>query len=223
MKRMKGVVAGGILATVLMAAGCGGNPPPEPEPEPEATTPAPDTADRDAERREEEARRLCERARAALEAGNYGTARDLYREALERYPGTGCAEEAEGQIDRVDAIEAIRARIHFEFDRSRITDEAASVLQRKAEALRQYPEVELTIEGHADERGSLEYNQALGMRRAESARQYLVSLGLQADRFRTVSYGEERPLVNESNERAWAQNRRAEFVITDMGSLAGSP
>lgn len=223
MIRLKGALMSGVVATVLLSAACGGNPPPEPEPAPDTTTTAPDTADAEAAQREEEARRLCERAQAALEEGNYDTARDLYRQAMEQYPGTGCAADAEMQIDRVDAIAAIRERIHFGFDRSQITDEAAEVLDRKAEALRQFADVQLTIEGHADERGSLEYNQALGMRRAESAKQHLVSLGLQPDRFRTVSYGEERPLVNESTEGAWAQNRRSEFVITDMGSLAGSP
>ncbi len=97
---------------------------------------------------------------------------------------------------------------------ARITDEAAAVLQRKADVLRDHPDVRLTIEGHCDERGSIEYNQALGLRRAESAKRYLVSLGLDAARFQTVSFGEERPLVAASGEAAWAQNRRDEFRIT---------
>ena len=213
-------LASALLVVATLAIACGGNPPPEqmePEPEPQPTDTATAEADREAE-----ADRLCERARAALEAGNYDTARELFRQVQRDYPGTRCAEAAESEIARVDAIEAIRARIHFEFDRSAITDEAAAVLREKAEVLQRYPGVQLTIEGHCDERGSLEYNQALGMRRAESARRFLVSLGLSGDRFRTVSYGEERPLVEQSNERAWAMNRRAEFVMTDMGRL-GAP
>lgn len=213
-------LASALLVVATLTAACGGNPPPEqmePEPEPQPT----DTATADVDR-EAEADRLCERARAALEAGNYDTARELFRQVQRDYPGTRCAEAAEGEIERVDAIEAIRARVHFEFDRSAITDEAAAVLRDKAEVLQRYPGVQLTIEGHCDERGSLEYNQALGMRRAESARRFLVSLGLSSDRFRTVSYGEERPLVEQSNERAWAMNRRAEFVMTDTGRL-GAP
>ncbi len=206
--------------TILLAmtiAACGGNPPPEPEPEP-APPPPPAETDETAAR-EAEASRLCERARAALEAGNYDTARELFRRAQTEYAGTACAESAADEIERVDAIETIRERVHFEFDRSRITDEAAAVLQRKAEVLRRYPDIVLTIEGHCDERGSLEYNQALGMRRAESARRHLASLGVSTDVFRTVSFGEEQPLVNESNERAWALNRRAEFVIGEWGAL----
>jgi peptidoglycan-associated lipoprotein len=119
----------------------------------------------------------------------------------------------------VESVMVIRERIHFEFDRSRITDEAAVVLQRKAEILRNYPNLSVTIEGHADERGSLEYNQALGQRRAESARSYLVNLGLSNGMFRTVSYGEERPIAQGSNESAWAENRRDEFVLPNTAAL----
>lgn len=207
------------VGLTLVAAACGGNPPPEPEPAPPPPPPPPsaeETADREAE-----ARRLCERARAALEAGNYDTARDLFRQAEAEYAGTACAESAAAEIERVDAIQTIRERVHFEFDRSRITDEAAAVLERKAEVLRRYPDVTLVVEGHCDERGSLEYNQALGMRRAESARRYLASLGVDTSGYRTVSYGEERPLVDQSNERAWALNRRADFGIAEWGSLGG--
>jgi peptidoglycan-associated lipoprotein len=85
--------------------------------------------------------------------------------------------------------------------------------------LRKYPNLMVTIEGHADERGSLEYNQALGQRRAESAKTYLVNLGLSGAMFRTVSFGEERPIAQGSNESAWAQNRRDEFVVPNTEAL----
>lgn len=210
--------SGRTILVALVLAACGGNPPPASEPEPAPPPPPPAETDETADR-EAAASRLCERARAALEAGNYDTARELFRQASTEYAGTACAESAEGEIVRVDAIQTIRERVHFEFDRSRITDEAAAVLQRKAEVLRRFPNVVLVIEGHCDERGSLEYNQALGMRRAESARRHLASLGVSTENFRTVSFGEEQPLVNASSERAWAQNRRAEFVLSDWGAL----
>src|SRR5690606_23082065 len=90
-------------------------------------------------------------------------------------------------------------------------DEAA--LCQQADYLRQYPTIRATIEGHCDERGTREYNIALGERRANAARNYLVSLGISADRLTTVSYGKERPVAVGSNENAWAQNRRAVTII----------
>lgn len=221
--RRAGVWGGLILLGALGAAACGGNPPPEPEPEPQTTT-SPDTAEenaarRDSIRREKEASELCSRAEAALEAGNYQRARRLFQRARSEYGGTACASRAESGIAKVEAVQTIKERVHFEYDRSQITDEAAETLQSKAEVLREYPKVRITIEGHADERGSLEYNQALGMRRAQATLSYLVDLGLGKNRFSTVSYGEERPLVDASNERAWSRNRRAEFVIENMNAI----
>ncbi len=203
----------GMTPIIVLAAACSGNPEPEPAPPP-PPPPVTQTDTGDAARREAEASRLCERAMAAIETGNYETARELLRQVLRDYPGTECASRATDEIDRVDTLEALTARIHFEFNLARITDESASVLQRKADALRAHPDVLVTIEGHCDERGSLEYNQALGLRRAEAAKRYLVSLGLEAERFRTVSFGEERPLIAASNETSWAQNRRDEFRVT---------
>jgi len=103
--------------------------------------------------------------------------------------------------------------IHFEFDKSRLTPEAQDNLLRKAEWLRQNPDVSVTIEGHCDERGTNEYNLALGDRRAESAKAFLVDLGIAAMRMTTVSYGEERPVDPRHNEEAWAKNRRDHFVV----------
>lgn len=180
-------------------------------------TAASDNGDR--ERRETEARRLCEQAEAALEAGDLERARTLYRRAKAEYPGTLCGDAADAQLEKVAAVETIRERVHFEFDRYRITDEGAAVLQRKAEVLRKHPQLRLTIEGHCDERGSLEYNQALGKKRAEATVRYLVSLGLPQEMFRTVSFGKERPLIDQSNEWGWGQNRRSEFVIQNLGAL----
>jgi peptidoglycan-associated lipoprotein len=116
-------------------------------------------------------------------------------------------------------VTVLREPVHFEYDRSRVTDEAAALLQRKAEILRQHPNLRLAIEGHCDERGSLEYNMALGQRRAEATKRYLVGLGLQDGMFSTVSFGEERPIAQGATEAAWAQNRRAAFAINNLDAL----
>ena len=103
--------------------------------------------------------------------------------------------------------------IHFDFDKYNLTPTAQENLLRKAEWLRQNPDATVTIEGHADERGTNEYNLALGDRRADSAKGFLVNLGISASRLTTISYGEERPLCNESNEECWSKNRRGNFVL----------
>jgi peptidoglycan-associated lipoprotein len=103
--------------------------------------------------------------------------------------------------------------VYFDTDRFNIDSTDAAALQSQAQYFAQYPQVTFTIEGHADERGTREYNLALGERRANSAKNYLVSLGVSPDRIRTVSYGKERPVALASNESAWAQNRRAASVI----------
>lgn len=104
-------------------------------------------------------------------------------------------------------------RVFFAFDSSVVTSEGQRVLERQAAWLKQYPSIDVTIEGHADERGTREYNLALGERRANAAKKYLVSLGVDSSRISTVSYGKERPAVLGSTEEAWAQNRRAVTVV----------
>ncbi len=181
---------GGLLVAVILA-GCGGAPPPEPEPEP-APEPQVEERDLEAERRareEEERRRREEEERARREA------------------------------ERRRVLSIIAERVHFDFDKSDIRPDAEPVLQRKVAVLREHPGIKLRLEGHCDERGSNEYNLALGQRRAEAVRRYLMSYGIETGRFTSISYGEERPLVDAQNEEAWAQNRRAEFVVTDYGRL----
>lgn len=121
-----------------------------------------------------------------------------------------------------DPMIAVRAtlgeRVHFDYDMSTIRADAEAVLQRKIPLLRQYASITIRVEGHADERGSIEYNLALGQRRAQAVKDYLVRFGIAANRVAVESYGEERPLVQGSNENAWAQNRRAEFIITGGGN-----
>jgi peptidoglycan-associated lipoprotein len=104
-------------------------------------------------------------------------------------------------------------RVFFAFDRSDITPEARETLARQADWLRRYPNVTVTIEGHCDERGTREYNLALGERRAQAVKNVLVALGIPASRISTISYGKERPAVVGSTEEAYAQNRRAVTTV----------
>ena len=103
--------------------------------------------------------------------------------------------------------------VYYEFDKSTLTPMAQETLTRHAGWLRANPNATVTIEGHADERGTNEYNLALGDRRADSAKAFLVDLGIAASRLTTISYGEERPLCTEQNEECWAKNRRGHFVV----------
>jgi peptidoglycan-associated lipoprotein len=113
----------------------------------------------------------------------------------------------------------LEERIHFGYDQSDLTPAARQALVEKAEVLRANPSITLRIEGHADERGSDEYNLALSVRRAAAAKRFLLSLGISDDRLETVGYGEEQPLDNAENEAAWASNRRDEFRVSS-GLLA---
>lgn len=108
--------------------------------------------------------------------------------------------------------------VYFEFDKSTLTDETRSQLGKNADFLktRDGENLVITIEGHCDERGTNDYNLALGDRRSNAARDYLLSLGIAGDRLKTISYGEERPQCDESNEDCWQLNRRAYFRVTDF-------
>ncbi|HEY6127353.1 MAG TPA: peptidoglycan-associated lipoprotein Pal [Candidatus Acidoferrum sp.] len=102
---------------------------------------------------------------------------------------------------------------YFDLDKADIRSDARANLSKSADFLRNYPTLKVVIEGHCDERGSTEYNLALGDRRAAAVKQYLVSLGIAADRMSTVSYGKEKPFCTQSNESCWQQNRRGHFVM----------
>jgi peptidoglycan-associated lipoprotein len=109
--------------------------------------------------------------------------------------------------------------VFFDLDRAELRAEARERLARNAEWLKSHPEFQVTIEGHCDDRGTNEYNLALGERRASSARDYLVSLGVAAARVRILSYGEERPVCTQQSESCWAQNRRAHFLVTGRSNV----
>ena len=104
-------------------------------------------------------------------------------------------------------------RVFFDFDKSDLKPAGRQTIETLAAWMNNFPATTITIEGHCDERGTREYNLALGERRANAVYDYLLALGVQANRLRTISYGKERPAVLGSNEEAWAQNRRGVFVV----------
>ncbi|MCR9179966.1 MAG: peptidoglycan-associated lipoprotein Pal [Erythrobacteraceae bacterium] len=118
-----------------------------------------------------------------------------------------------GSQDHFAAAVGSATTIYFDTDRYNVDSQDAAALQAQAQYFARYPQIAFTIQGHADERGTREYNLALGERRANAAKNFLVSLGVDPGRIAVVSYGKERPVALGSNEGAWAQNRRAASVI----------
>jgi peptidoglycan-associated lipoprotein len=115
-----------------------------------------------------------------------------------------------------DIAASFAAKVHdvyFDYDMYDVRSDAVTVLQANADWLRAHPKANIVVEGHCDERGSAEYNLGLGDRRANSTRDYLLSLGISGNRIRTISYGKERPQCTESNEGCWQRNRRSHFVL----------
>ncbi len=117
---------------------------------------------------------------------------------------------ADSDSGRAGALETV----HFPFDSSTLTEETRRSLQRNVEFLRNNPNIEVQVEGHCDERGGVQYNLALGERRAKAVRDYLVAMGISSNRISTISFGKERPIAFGHDETAWRQNRRANFVVT---------
>ena len=120
---------------------------------------------------------------------------------------------AEAAAREAVAEEFVKENIHFAFDSSVLSDKAQQILMRKVEYLSTNLGVTVTVEGHCDERGTDAYNKALGDRRAESVKNFLINLGIRPTRLNTISYGEEHPIALGKNEASWAKNRRAQFVI----------
>jgi peptidoglycan-associated lipoprotein len=116
-------------------------------------------------------------------------------------------------IDEINRM-GLFAEVHFDYDKADIREGDKSILQKNADLLKKYDFLIVTVEGHCDERGSVEYNLALGDRRAKASYDYLVSLGVPAARLKTVSYGKEIPVCHESNADCWARNRRDVFNVT---------
>jgi peptidoglycan-associated lipoprotein len=116
-------------------------------------------------------------------------------------------------IDEIERM-GLLAEIHFDYDKYDIRDSDRQILAKNAEVLKKFDFLKVTVEGHCDERGSVEYNLALGERRAKGAMDYLLTLGVGADRLKQVSYGKEVPLCQQAAEDCWARNRRSHFTIT---------
>jgi peptidoglycan-associated lipoprotein len=114
------------------------------------------------------------------------------------------------EIDRMNLL----AEIHFDYDKADVREADRSIVAKNADVLKRFDFLKVTVEGHCDERGTVEYNLALGERRAKAAFDYLVSLGVKPDRLRTVSYGKEVPQCSTQTEECWMRNRRARFAVT---------
>ena len=193
-----------VLVASVVGVACSSPPPPPPAP-----TVNQDSID--AVRRADSLRRAEETARQRAAAAEQRR-QDSIRNA-----------EADRQRRIAAARETLVAPVYFDYDMSNIRDDQAASLRAKVEVLRASPQVQLRIAGHADERGSTEYNLALGNRRAESVRQFIAGFGIAATRFTVISYGEERPAVAQANEQAWALNRRSEFEITAGANAINPP
>jgi peptidoglycan-associated lipoprotein len=176
----------------MMLGACKKEPPPEPEPA-GLTQAQLDSIRADSIRR-------AEAEAARLEAERLARERE--------------AEAARRAAAIAEARTTLTERVHFDYDMAEIRPDAERLLRAKLAILRASPAVRMRIEGHCDERGSNEYNQALGNRRAQAIVDFFTNFGLDASRFAIVSFGEERPLVSRSDEDAWASNRRGEFRIT---------
>ena len=129
--------------------------------------------------------------------------------ALGLIAGYGCQQQRKPKAAKVSSK---LERIHFDFDRSDIKSEYKATLEGNAGWLKKHSKENVTVQGHCDERGTEEYNIALGHRRANATKSYLVSLGISGDRLKTRSYGEEKPLETCHNESCWWKNRRADFI-----------
>lgn len=180
-----------VLAATLAVGACKGDPPPPPPP-------APPMANQD-----------------SLQAYRDSVAQ---AEADARAAAARVAAERAEEAARTRAVAAARAtleaKVLFDYDVATIRSDQEALLRQKADILRASPTVQLRIAGHADERGSTEYNLALGNRRAAVIRDFLIGFGLAESRFSIVSFGEQQPAMTGSGEAAWAQNRRGEFQIT---------
>ncbi len=203
-------ISAGLFVIVIAAACGGGPPPPPPGPDPDSLAAA-----------QVEAQRVRDSI-AAEQAVRDSVQRDSQRIA------------AEERREREDSLATVREetnnvrdllarRVHFDFDRSNVSPDNAAILDEKLAVLQRNPNLRIRVTGHCDERGSDEYNLALGNRRALAAKRYLTDRGIAESRIATSSMGEERPIAMGANEGAWGQNRRDEFTIISGGGTLKMP
>lgn len=185
-----------LLLTLGFSYGCGKKPVGAP-------------GDSRAEISAEERARMAEEERRKVMEKQAMEERRLQEERLARE-----REQSQDERQAQEIVDEILAtRIHYDFDSYELRPEARKALQQISEHMKKFEGLRLVIEGHCDERGTAEYNLALGERRARAAYEFLILLGVGSDRMQIISYGEERPLDPRTNESAWAQNRRAEFKV----------
>jgi peptidoglycan-associated lipoprotein len=176
-------------------------------------TPVVDTSAADAAKKKAE-----EEAAAAARKRAEEDAATAARKRAEEEATAAAKKKAEAEAaqkllqDQINAVES--EKIYFDYDKADLKPEAQSILEQKAKFLLANPSYSLTVEGNCDERGTNEYNLALGERRADAAKKFLNSLGISADKITTISYGEEKPVDPGQDETAWAKNRRDEFKLT---------
>jgi peptidoglycan-associated lipoprotein len=204
MKSVSLLLALGLGAAVITAASCGGKTPPQqPAPQPNADSAA-----------------QAERARQdSIDAANRAAQAEAERIANQRR-----ADSMAALARASDEVKSTLATmIHFDLDKSSIRSDDMATLDQKVAILQANADLKIRIGGHCDERGSDEYNLALGNRRAQSAKQYLVSHGIDASRIETQSWGEEKPIAQGHDEASWSQNRRDEFEVTSGGDNLRRP
>jgi peptidoglycan-associated lipoprotein len=204
MTRVHSLVLMGFGVALLVA--CGKNPQPVTTP---TTAPNADSI------------AAAERARADSAAADSARRAQEEAERIARQRAADSAAAAAGAVTEVRNM--LAAMIHFDYDKAALRSDDQSALDQKVSILNANAAVRIRISGHCDERGSDEYNLALGNRRATAAKQYLVSHGIAADRIETVSYGEERPIATGHDEDSWTQNRRDEFEILSGGDNLRKP
>ena len=206
MKSVSLLLVLGLGAAVIAGASCAGNPPPQ------QATPNADSA------------AAAERARQDSIAAAQAAADRQAREEAERVARQREADSLAALSRSAEEVRAtLAAMIHFDLDKANIRSDDMGALDQKVAILQANPNLRIRIAGHCDERGSDEYNLALGNRRAQAAKQYLVSHGIDASRIETQSWGEEKPLVDGHDETAWSQNRRDEFEIISGGDNLRRP
>ena len=211
MIRLTRAVPLAVLVTAALAAACGKKT--VETPAPVTTTVNQDSINRENARRDSIAR--AEQARRDAAAAEQARLQKIRDDSIAR------AQVMANAV--VETKNSLLAPIHFDFDKSDISDQDRAVLDQKIRMLNANPNVRLRISGHADERGSDEYNMALGQRRAAAAKRYLQDHGIDTGRIDIVSFGEERPICQDHQESCWAQNRRDEFEITAGGDNLVAP
>ncbi len=147
-----------------------------------------------------------------------GTGADTATTTASTAEAPAAASPAAKQSLRDQFVVEVGDRVYFDYDKYNLNPEARQILEKQAAWLNRHPQVTVTVEGHCDERGTREYNLALGERRANAVKDYLAALGISLDRIKTISYGKERPVAFGSNAAAWSQNRRAVTEVPAAGT-----